>query len=69
MASALLLLQGLVELVGVLRGLDPDEEGDGAAGVLVVDGRVGDAHHHHVVLPEPRARHGRLHDDVQQDVS
>lgn len=58
-----------MELVGVVCGLDPDEEGDGAAGVLIVDGRVGDAHHHHVVLPEPRERHGRLHDDVQQDVS
>ncbi len=58
-----------MELVGILGGLDPDEQGDGAAGVLVVDGRVGDAHHHHVVLPEPRARHGRLHEDVEQDVS
>lgn len=68
-ASAFLLLQDLVELVGVVGSLDPDEEGDGAAGVLVVDGRVGDAHHHHVVLAEPGARHGRLHDDVEQDVS
>lgn len=68
-ASALLLLQDLVELVGVLAGLDPDEEGDGPAGVLVVDGRVGHAHHHHVVLAEARDGHGRLHDDVEQDVS
>lgn len=58
-----------MELVCVLGGLHSDEEGDGAGGVLVVDGRVGDAQHHHVVLPEPRTRHGRLHDDVQQDVS
>lgn len=58
-----------MELVGVLAGLDPDEEGDGLAGVLVVDGRVGHAHHHHVVLPEARDGHGRLHDDVEQDVS
>lgn len=68
-ASASLLLQDLVELVGVVGGLDPDQEGDGAAGVLVVDGRVGDAHHHDVVLPEPRAGHGRRQDDVEQDVS
>lgn len=58
-----------MELVGLVGSLDPDEEGDGAAGVLVVNGRVGDAHHHHVVLPEPRARHGRRQDDVEQDVS
>ena len=58
-----------MELIGVLGGLDPDEEGDGAAGVLVVEGRVRDADHHHVVLTDPRARHGRLHHDVQQDVS
>ena len=58
-----------MELVGVLGGFDPDQEGDGAAGVLIVDGRIRDAHHHHVVLPDPRARHGRRHDDVQQDVS
>lgn len=58
-----------MELVGVLAGLDPDEEGDGPAGVLVVDGRVGHAHHHHVVLAEARDGHGRLHDDVEQDVS
>lgn len=58
-----------MELVGILGGLDPDEQGDGAAGVLVVHGGVGNTHHHHVVLPEPRARHGRLHDDVEQDIS
>lgn len=68
-ASALLLLQDLVELVGVLAGLDPDEEGDGPTGVLVVDRRVGHAHHHHVVLPDARDGHGRLHNDVEQDVS
>lgn len=67
-ASAFLLLQGPVELVGVLGGFDPDQEGDGAAGVLV-DGRVGDADHHHVVLAHPRARHGGGHNNVQQYVS
>lgn len=67
--SAFLLLQQRVEPVGVLGGLDSDEEGDGAGGVFVVDGRVGDAHDHHVVLPDARARHGRLHQDVQEDVS
>lgn len=67
--SAFLLLQGLVELVSVFSGLDTDEEGHGAGGVFVVDRRVGDTNHHHVVLPDARARHGRLHHDVQQDVS
>lgn len=67
--SGLLLFQDLVELVGVLGGFDPDQEGDGGGGVLVVDGRVRHADHHHIVLPHPRARHGRRHDDVQQDVS
>lgn len=67
--SAFLLLQGPVELVGILCGFHSDQEGDGGAGVLVVEGRVRDADHHHVVLPDPRARHRRRHEDVQQDVS
>lgn len=67
-ASAFLLLQGSVELVGVLGGFDPDQEGDGGPRVLV-NGRVGDADNHHVVLPHPRARHGGWHDNVQQNVS
>lgn len=68
-ASAFLFHQDLVELVSILGGLDPDEEGEGGVGVLVVDRRVGDANQHHVVLPKTRARHRRLQDDVQQDVS
>lgn len=55
--SAFLLLQDLVQLVSLLCALDPDEEGDGAAGVLVVDGRVGNTHQHDVVLPKARTRH------------
>lgn len=67
--SAFLPLQGLEELVGIFSGLDPEEEGHGAGGVFVVDRGVGDTNHHNVVLPHTRARHGRLHEDVQQDVS
>lgn len=68
-ASALLLLQDLVQLVCVLGGLHSDQQRDGAAGILVIHRWVGNAHQHHVVLAHSRARDGRLHDDVEQDVS
>lgn len=58
-----------MKLVRVLGGLHADEQRNGRVGVLVVDGRVGDAHQHHVVLADPRARYGRLNEDVEQDVS
>lgn len=68
-ASTLLLLQDLVKLVGVLGGLHADEQRDGAVGTLVVNRWVGNAHQHHVVLADPRARHRRRDHDVEQDVS
>lgn len=58
-----------MELVCVFCSFDPDEEGHRAAGAFVVNRRVGDTNHHHIVLPDPGAGHGRLHHDVEQDVS
>lgn len=45
-----------MKLVGVLGGLHSDEQRNGRVRVLLVNRRVGDAHQHHVVLADPRAR-------------
>ena len=60
----------LLELVRVLAGLDPDEEGDwGLLLRLLVEGRVGHTDQHHVVGPQPLEGRGGRHQDVEEDVA
>ena len=57
-----------MQLVRVLAGFHPNQHGHGGGGVLLIDGRVGDADDEHIVLPHAGAGHAGHNQDVEQYV-
>ena len=58
-----------MQLVRVLAGFHPNQHGNGGGGVLLIDGRVGNADDEHVVLPCASAGHAGHNQDVEQYVA